>query len=440
MTRASKICLSVAGVVLLLLVAAVVTVDSWVTYVARNEVAQALEGQPISLTFRRIHFEPFVGNIYVHGIEMEMKNDSVEVSMSIDCFSAGRMDYERAAETHGGVLVLHDLSIEGVNMQSAFPHPEGRLGLSMQDANVGIQGIMFSNGVDSTLEVGLVVDSVWANLAQMGLHLTKTHAPNAPYGTPQGAFANIPLPLDIKHIHAHVNQFDFELTTPDVPYSKISMDNAVADISSVSNAKDNKMRTYARTHLTHGGYAYVNMTLCQNRQEDVAMDVLVVGAHGSMVDDMIRPMVGITAALEIDTLRSNIRGNKHSVDGEFVMRYHDMKITAHAGESPYQIINKNADAITFFGNLLLPNANPNPLCPEDVRRYRVHADRNVMQPYPLFLIWPIVDGLKDTMLPGLFVSKRVKHESVKPQAIKSQATKTKPVKAQPSHHSAGSAR
>lgn len=414
MKRSSKISLIIVSILVAFVAAVIITIDSIATYAVHRELKQMPLDSTMSLSVGHLHIAPLAQTLLVHDVTFSLKNDSVDVSLSLPFICVNHIDIKRAVESKGQAVLLKKLILKNATVCSAFPHPEGVLELNMENLDLEVRGITYSNGVDSTLREGVTVDSIYTHPGLMALHLTKQHPPKKPYGTPQEGFAKMPIPLMIHHIKTVLDRFEFALTTPIVKYSKLSIANASADIMSVSNDKDNKMITLAYASLLPSGRAYINMALRQNKLEEVALDLLVVGAKGSMADELVRPMVGITAAVDVDTLHMNIHGNKNHVQGDFVMRYHDLEVTAHPGESPYEVINKNAGAITFFGNMLLPHANPNPLTPDNIRRYHVEGERNVMQPYPLFLVWPMVDGLKDTLLPGLFVNKRIKTAPNKP--------------------------
>jgi len=68
---------------------------------------------------------------------------------------------------------------------------------------------------------------------------------------------------------------------------------------------------------------------------------------------------------------------------------------------------KNADFFTSAANSLIPKSNPTAV---DIhpRKYEVEWKRDVWSPYPLYLFGPCIDGIKKTMLPGLYVHKQIK--------------------------------
>ena len=74
---------------------------------------------------------------------------------------------------------------------------------------------------------------------------------------------------------------------------------------------------------------------------------------------------------------------------------------------PYKVVTKNADFITSAAKNLIPRSNPTEV---DIRprAYMVEWKRDSWQPFSLYLFGPCIDGVKMTMLPGLYVHKQTR--------------------------------
>jgi len=89
------------------------------------------------------------------------------------------------------------------------------------------------------------------------------------------------------------------------------------------------------------------------------------------------------------------------------MQYQGLDIKVHKEDNiPYKIITNNADLFTGIANSLIPKSNPTAV---DIhpRKYAVEWNRDEWKPYALYMFGPCIDGIKMTMLPGLFVHKQV---------------------------------
>ena len=95
------------------------------------------------------------------------------------------------------------------------------------------------------------------------------------------------------------------------------------------------------------------------------------------------------------------------------MQYHGLNVKVHKEDNiPYEIVTRNADLFTNLANSLVPKSNPTSVDPAP-RRYYVEWKRDEWKPYPLYLFGPSIDGIKKTMLPGLYVHKQVSAQKLK---------------------------
>ena len=74
---------------------------------------------------------------------------------------------------------------------------------------------------------------------------------------------------------------------------------------------------------------------------------------------------------------------------------------------PFEIITKNAGTINNLGNTLIPHSNPMNKHSQPMA-YQVTWKRDEHKPVELYLFGPIIDGIKKTFLPGLYVHLRTK--------------------------------
>lgn len=422
MKKGTKITLIIFAILVALVAGAMLSMDIVCTKIAKKQIAQQMADKPFDIDLKMIHLMPLSQSADVLGITLTKEDEKYPLTIGIAQVKVHHVDIRRALRQRS--VSLDKITIDGLNIQMTVPHPEGKMELYMENTDLCVHHLCYNSGADSTLQTGLLIDSITTHTDSLYVHLIKQHAPTKPYGTPQDALGNLPTEMHIAHVTNKIEKMGFGLTTELVPYGSIRLYRIVNQASNINGDKGNHMLLQALAHLEHGGVAYLNTTFVQNKNQDVNLDFLVIGGQGSPVDEMTRPLVGITFACDIDTLRAKAKGNKNTLDGTFVMRYHGLEVFIHPGESPYEIINKNAQFIGSVANTLIPKANPNPLTPDNVRRYNVHAERDPMKAYPNYMMGPIIDGLKSTMLPGLFINKKIK-TTPKTQTNAQSATKTK---------------
>ena len=90
------------------------------------------------------------------------------------------------------------------------------------------------------------------------------------------------------------------------------------------------------------------------------------------------------------------------------MQYHGLNVQVHKEDNiPYKIVKNNAKTFTTLANTLIPQSNPTSV---DIgpRKYYVAWVRDIWSPVPLYYFGPCINGVVETMLPGLYVHKQVK--------------------------------
>lgn len=398
MKKGAKISLWTTILLVVLVAIFVASLDMVVLRVARGQLSK-LNNDEQHLELAGVHVSLLGQSLSLYGLDVQ-RGKAGEIGytdMQVARVRANHVNVLRALrEKH---LELHDVHLSGMDMDAIAPHAEGQIQFCAKGLEADLRTIAYQDTVS--------VDSISLTIDSLALHLTKWHAPEHPYGMPQEGLARLPMPLSIGRLAVDVAQFDFTLTTKEVKNASISATTLHALSRHINSGPGARITLNTEAHLPRGGHMWMGFTMVQNKACDVLFDVRVVKAKGADLNNMLRPLVGITMDCTIDTLTTQLKGNRKGIDGEFMMRYHDLAVEVHKGESPYQIVNKNAGAINSFANSLLPKSNPSPLLPDNVRRYRVHADRDPMRPFPMMPIMAMVDGMKDTLLPGLFVHKKV---------------------------------
>jgi hypothetical protein len=178
-------------------------------------------------------------------------------------------------------------------------------------------------------------------------------------------------------------------------------------VSNITNKRGATMRVSGSCPVEQGK-ATANMTMTMNKNCDFTIQMHAANVDAAFMNPLIRPLVGITFQMQLDTLDTQYAGNKEKASGTFRLLYHGLEVKVHKEDDiPYKIVTKNADTFTNLANSLIPKSNPTPV---DIRprAYQVEWKRDEWNPVPLYLFGPCIDGAKKTMLPGLYVHKQVK--------------------------------
>lgn len=263
------------------------------------------------------------------------------------------------------------------------------------------------NPIHKALAQDMTMDKIEAEVSEMHVFRDERYVPKIVYDMPQNIMRQIPVVFDIKQVDAKINKIFIEFASTDKNIGKLDVNTITAHVSHATNRRGATMEAKGNCKLGQGkasaGFAMTMDKDCTWKLEMHAEEV-----NTSVLDHFVRPLVGITSDCQVDKLDVHYTGNSVQADGAFRMLYHGFKVEVHNDKDiPYKIIAKNAKTFTTLGNSLLPKSNPSSV---DVapRAYKITWKRNEYKPVPLYLFGPIIDGVKKTMLPGLYVHLQTK--------------------------------
>ena len=271
------------------------------------------------------------------------------------------------------------------------------------------------NIIAQILSQKVSVDTLKANVSNMEVFEDLRYPNVDPYLMPQQILMAVEVPLKVKYIDASIDSLHYTLATTDFHDGSLDIVNIKARIKDFGNRNRDEFRVLGSASFVGGGKANLQLTMKMNKACDWSVKLSGKGLKGKAFNGFMRPLFGLSVNLDIDEVKAEYKGNKDNAAGDFKMLYHDLQIQTYKGESAYDIINKNAKAIEDLGNAFLPKSNPT-LLPgskgnlpsERPREYNVAATRDPMQKVPIYMMMPVVDGLKKTMLPGLYIQKKRK--------------------------------
>ncbi len=231
--------------------------------------------------------------------------------------------------------------------------------------------------------------------------------PKKPFGTPQEFLRQIPLLFRIRKIEALARKIDVELFTTDINCGKLHCQDIRLWLTNVSNHPGTVWHNHAKAPFGKKGHIDATYDIHMDKASSYSLAMKGQEIELEDMNPFIRPLVGITCTCHVDDIDASYKGDKDKTTGTFCMQYHGLDVLVHKEDNiPYKIVTDHADLFTNLANSLVPKSNPTAV---DIRprRYCVEWTRDVWSPYPLYLFGPCIDGIKKTMLPGLYVHKQV---------------------------------
>ncbi len=230
--------------------------------------------------------------------------------------------------------------------------------------------------------------------------------PTHPYPMPQTVLMQIPLPIKIDAIDAKLKTLDVGVLCSDKNLGKMQIKNVTASICDFSNKRGS---TTVINAIAHVGDGKVNGVIKMYMNKAGKFDIEIKGKdiNTNELAHMTRPLAAIELNCAIDSMHLKYSADNDRLGGNVLFAYHGLKGKVYgADDIPFKIISKNAGALEYFVNHLIPKSNPRAGLKEPLA-YRVEYVRKDMQPVPLYLVMPVILGAVETYLPGFFVSKKV---------------------------------
>ena len=317
-----------------------------------------------------------------------------------------RIETRAIASENGGPLTIGPTRIA---------HTMGRmdLGKLVQEPTTWIDMQMLSlttsplNPIRKILAKDYTLDRASVVFSEMDILRDLRFPPKHPFIMVQEAFRDIKTPFLIRRVDADLKHINIDLTSTDINCGNVQFSNVSAVAENITNFKNETVRIKGLCPVGNGS-VQINMNFLANSLCEFETYMHAETVDASFLNSLIRPLVGMTCELYIDTLDTRYRGNIYKAAGTFRMLYHGLKAKVHKEDDiPYKIVTRHAGAITGAANTLIPKSNP--LTPRSqAKAYNIEWKRNEWKPTELYIFGPCIDGIKKTLLPGLFIKDRTK--------------------------------
>ena len=262
------------------------------------------------------------------------------------------------------------------------------------------------NPLHKAMNKDFTLEHVKAVVAKMDVFRDTRYQPKEPYPTPQDVLLAIPVVFRVGSVSADIKHINIELASTDTNCGKLKLGGIHADVENITNRKGETMNVKGHCPIENG-MAEANVSLTMKKTADFSLGIHGTGIPAQFLNPFLRPLIGITMTLNVDTLDTHYTGNTTIAKGEFRMLYHGFEAKVHKEDDvPYKVIKKNADFFTSAAKNLLPKSNPTSV---DIhpRAYKVEWKYDPWQPFPLYMFGPCINGAMKTFLPGLFVQDEI---------------------------------
>lgn len=263
------------------------------------------------------------------------------------------------------------------------------------------------NPIRKALAQDYTLDAIQVDAKRLHLDVDVRYQPVRHYGTPQDFLMSLPVRFNIKQVSALARKVDIDFSPTLDNHSSMHLTNARAQMSNITNRRGAIWYNTAKVPFGGKGSAEASYHMYMDKHSTFELALKGKDIETEELNSFIRPLVSITTKCHINQLDIAYKGDKQKATGEFCMQYEGMEIHVHKEDKiPYEVITNNAELFEGIANSLIPKSNPGGLDAHP-RRYYIQWKRDEMKPYPLYLFGPCIDGIKMTMLPGLYVHKLV---------------------------------
>lgn len=276
-----------------------------------------------------------------------------------------------------------------------------------------LQSVVLSplNPIRKVLRGDYTIRHIDAVVSYMDIFRDERFPLRHPTVMPQRLLMNLPLTFHVQDAAVQMQRMHIGFAVTDKHIGHLDLGDIRARVDHITNRAGATMRVDGFCPLGTGS-ANARLDMTMNRECGFRIQIKGKGINTSVLDGFIRPFTGITSDCYIDSIYTNYSGNYLRADGTFRMAYHDFSMKVNKEDDiPFELITKHAGTITRVGNALVPKSNP-PTKLSKPRGYQVSWVRNEEKPVELYLFGPIIDGVKKTFLPGLYIHLRTKNGEI----------------------------
>ncbi len=383
---------------------------------AINQLGVGLMNARINMAKEKINFEIDSLSVGLNDLFYNMKdstfgyNDSV-YNLNVDRFQVKMaqtmmgIEAKKVFTENGGEITLGQTRIWNTCGRRDLA-PKMKEPATWIDLHLNSVVISPLNPFRMDFSKGIAISQITVNGDRFEAFRDARLAPTHPYPMPQTVLMQIKLPIKIDAIDAKLNTLDVGVLCSDKNLGKMQIKNVTASICDFSNKRGS---TTVINAIAHVGDGKVNGVIKMYMNKAGKFDIEIKGKdiNTNELAHMTRPLAAIELNCAIDSMHLKYSADNERLGGNVLFAYHGLNGKVYGTDDiPFKIISKNAGALEYFVNHLIPKSNPRAGLKEPLA-YHVEYVRKDMQPVPLYLVMPVILGAVETYLPGFFVSKKV---------------------------------
>lgn len=383
---------------------------------AINQLGVGLMNATIHMAKEKINFEMDSLSVGLNDLFYNIKdstfgyNDSV-YNLNVDCFKVKMaqtmmgIEAKKVFTENGGEITMGQTRIWNTCGRRDLA-PKKKEPATWIDLHLNSVVISPLNPFRMDFSKGIAINQITVNGDRFEAFRDARLAPTHAYPMPQTVLMQIKLPIKIDAIDAKLNTLDVGVLCSDKNLGKMQMKNVTASICDFSNKRGS---TTVVNAIAHVGDGKVNGAIKMHMNKAGKFDIEIKGKdiNTNELAQMTRPLAAIELDCAIDSMHLKYSADNERLGGKVLFAYHGLKGKVYgADDIPLKIISKNAGALEYFVNHLIPKSNPRAGLKQPLA-YRVEYVRKEMQPIPLYLVMPLILGAVETYLPGFFVSKKI---------------------------------
>ncbi len=263
-----------------------------------------------------------------------------------------------------------------------------------------------------TVADGFYLDTLYADVQSMSVFRDNRYSPDKPFRLPQSYLLNLTYPFVVHRVNAGIRDLHIEMALTDKCVGMLDLGPVSARVNNVTAMRDSTISVLGHCKIGYGS-ADAKFDMKVNPTCDWHINLKGKNLDLHFLDAMLYPVVGMKVGCEVDSLVADYGGNTDLATGTFCMVYDSLTLHAFKdSDSPFAIISDLSGLINSAGKTLLNKRNPTHPWKAPVA-YQVKWKNDVWKNPALFYLGPVINGCIETVLPGLFLHKRVKGDPKK---------------------------
>lgn len=251
------------------------------------------------------------------------------------------------------------------------------------------------------------IDSVVVDGGYVNLYKDNTYKPVKVQRPIQALMMGVNMPFYIHHVVVHMPTMLYQQKELGRPVCNLRVNSIYSNIINVRNTPGTVMKAYTRVNIANGGRMTMQLDLNMDKPCTWHNHTVLRSTDFSCFNPMVRPLIGIEVGGHLDSMLFDARGDSTTGKGQFMLAYHNISAKIIKGECPIKFLNDNAKSMNSIVKSFIPVSNPLQVG-KSPKAYKCEATRNQYKPYFLHFVSPMFDGIKKTMLPGIYFEQKVK--------------------------------